>query len=131
MVTGTTKLNLLARADVFCLPSVAEGFSNAVLEAMASVTPVMISPGCHFGEVEAENAGLVVERDLEKWMSALYSLLGNPAKLVNMGRNAFDLVEKKYAWLNVVSQLEETYREGIEGLNMTRTVSKVATWDSP
>lgn len=52
MVSGEAKLDLLARADLFCLPSDAEGFSMAVLEALASGTPVLLSPGCHFPEVE-------------------------------------------------------------------------------
>ena len=59
MVEGVTKNQLLARADLFCLPSTAEGFSMAVLEALASGTPVLLSPGCHFPEVEQAGAGRI------------------------------------------------------------------------
>lgn len=38
----------------------AEGFSMAVLEVLASGTPVLLSPGCHFPEVERAGVGLVV-----------------------------------------------------------------------
>ena len=60
MVTGEAKQGLLARADLFCLPSDAEGFSMAVLEALANSTAVLLSPGCHFPEVERAGAGRVV-----------------------------------------------------------------------
>src|SRR2546430_12042828 len=60
MVTGELKQQLLTRADLFCLPSDAEGFSVAVLEAMAHKTAVLISPDCHFPAVEWANAGKVI-----------------------------------------------------------------------
>jgi glycosyltransferase involved in cell wall biosynthesis len=60
MVSGEDKLNWLARADIFFRPSEAEGFSMAVLEALASGTTALLSPGCHFPEVEAAGAGRVV-----------------------------------------------------------------------
>jgi len=63
MVTGEAKQELLRRADLFCLPSDAEGFSIAVLEALANSTAVLLSPACHFPEVEKVGAGCVVAPD--------------------------------------------------------------------
>ena len=113
MVSGSLKLNLLARADVFCLPSVAEGFSMAILEAMASGTPVMISPGCHFPEVQAHSAGWIIDRDVDRWADALASALREPDKLLDMGRSALRLVSSRYTWAAVTTQLEDAYEEGI------------------
>ena len=63
MVTGDLKTDLLARADLFVLTSVGEGQSMAILEALASGTPVIISPECNFPDVEEVKAGAIVERD--------------------------------------------------------------------
>jgi glycosyltransferase involved in cell wall biosynthesis len=65
MVTGEFKKRLLARANLFCLPSVAEGFSMAILEALASETAVLISPGCHFPEVQQSGAGVIAETEAQ------------------------------------------------------------------
>jgi glycosyltransferase involved in cell wall biosynthesis len=113
MVSGEQKLQLLARADLFCLPSMAEGFSMAVLEAMASATPVMISPGCHLPEVERNGAGVVLERNPRKWAEGLVRLLKDPKKLRYMGQMTIRIVRESYTWEKVVIKLEEVYIEGI------------------
>ena len=40
MLMGEKKSEILARADLFCLPSTSEGFSMAIIEALASQTAV-------------------------------------------------------------------------------------------
>jgi glycosyltransferase involved in cell wall biosynthesis len=115
MVSGEEKLNLLARADLFCLPSAGEGFSVAVLEALASATPVLLSPGCHFSEVEKAKAGRVVEPTPATLGDALAELLSDPGRLLAMGARGRELVARDYTWEAIVSRLEDVYREGTEG----------------
>lgn len=110
MVLGSLKKNLLARADLFCLPSIGEGFSIAVLEAMASATPVLITPDCNFPDVSIHNAGKVEVRD--KWCQALSSLISNPSRLSKMGNNAFKLVKQSYTWDKIVEKMEDAYFYG-------------------
>ena len=98
MVTGETKQELLARADLFCLPSDAEGFSMAVLEAMAHKTAVLISPGCHFPAVESSCAGKVVPLSVDALASALSSLLADKKSLRVMGKSGYHLVKTEYTW---------------------------------
>lgn len=113
MLTGGAKLDWLARADLFCLPSRAEGFSMAVLEAMASGTPVMLSPGCHFPRAAQVGAGWVVPRTVADWARALDRVLSDPARLADAGARARDLVEREFAWPGIVARMEAVYREGI------------------
>ena len=114
MVSGGDKLDWLARADLFCLPSDAEGFSMAVLEALASATPVLLSPGCHFPEVEAVGAGRIVTPDLETLAGALADLLVEPGRLREMGCRAREFVAREYSWDHVADRLLDVYREGLE-----------------
>jgi glycosyltransferase involved in cell wall biosynthesis len=114
MVSGQTKLDLLARADLFVLPSDAEGFSIAILEAMASHTPVMISPGCHFDAVEHARAGRVVANNPEEMANTLAALLSDREGLSVLGHNARQLVERQYSWSNVVKGTVDAYRAGLD-----------------
>lgn len=113
MVSGDQKKALLARADVFCLPSDGEGFSIAVLEAMASKTAVLLSPGCHFDVVESEGTGKVVPKDSESVSEALSDLLSDNDRLKKMGMAGFELVKMRYGWDHLVERLLSVYERGI------------------
>jgi glycosyltransferase involved in cell wall biosynthesis len=113
MVNGRDKIDLLGRADLLCLPSDAEGFSIAILEALASATPVVISPGCHFPEVEEAGAGRVVPRTVEALSNALGDLLRHPEQLTRMGARGRELVQHDYTWARVTERLLDVYAEGI------------------
>ena len=113
MVYDPEKLDLLARADLFCLPSDAEGFSMAVLESLASSTPVLLSPGCHFAEVEKAGAGRIVDANPESMAIVLAELLSDPARLREMGRLGREFVGREYTWDSITDQLVDAYREGM------------------
>ena len=55
MLTDTIKLAALADADLFVLPSYSEGFSIAVLEALAAGVPSLVSDRIGFGEYVRRN----------------------------------------------------------------------------
>lgn len=113
MVTGEEKIDLLARADLFCLPSEAEGFSMAVLEGLASGTPVLLSPGCHFPEVEIAGAGKIAPAEPDAIAEALSDLLRDPVRLREMGRRAREFVSRNYTWDRIIDQLLDVYEEGL------------------
>jgi glycosyltransferase involved in cell wall biosynthesis len=117
MVQGETKSALLERSDLFCLPSDAEGFSMAILEALAHETPVLISPRCHFPDVETFQAGRIAPVDDESLARALGEMLAQPERLVAMGQAGRALVAERYTWDAAASSMIAAYEEGIERNN--------------
>lgn len=114
MITGVEKNAILERADLFCLPSDAEGFSMAVLEALAFKTPVVISPRCYFTEVERFGAGWVVPPDEQALLHSFREAYQQRRNLPRMGEAGYRLVSERYTWDAVVDRLLTVYREGIE-----------------
>lgn len=114
MLTGDDKRAALAVADVFVLPAVGEGFSMAVLEAMACSLPVVLTPGCHFPEVIEAGAGYVVERCVPALSAVLHDLVIDSAKRQRMGHAARILVRRQFSWPHIVRRLETVYQQVIE-----------------
>jgi glycosyltransferase involved in cell wall biosynthesis len=66
---------LYAGADLFCLPSLHEGFGLPVLEAMAQGTPVVCADVPALAEVSGGAARLVPPLAVDEWSAALAELL--------------------------------------------------------
>jgi glycosyltransferase involved in cell wall biosynthesis len=106
---------LYAAADVFVLPSVSEGLSNALLEAMASGAATLGSRvGGTAETIEDGRTGLLFDRDDEAGLqTAVKRLEGEAGLAARLGAAARAEVEKRYAMERVVARLEELYRSGI------------------
>lgn len=111
ILKGQEKLEALTGSDIFVLPSYSEGFSMAILEAMACRLPVVISKQCHFPEVAKSNAGIIVDSTQEELALALRKLLDFPELRKQMGENGRRIVEKKYTWDKVAEQMIEVYQD--------------------
>jgi glycosyltransferase involved in cell wall biosynthesis len=70
---------LLARADAFVLPSLTEGLSNAVMEAMAAGRPVVATDVGGTGELISGRGILVPPSDAPALADALERVLTDPA----------------------------------------------------
>ena len=108
-IYGSEKRAALAEAACFCLPSRQEGFPIAVLEAMAAGLPAIISRECYMPDVEAQQAGLVVELDAPSFAGALERPLRDDALRRRMGANARELVERAYTWPKIAQQMVGVY----------------------
>ncbi len=111
MLTGYEKLVALGAADIFVMPSYSEGFSMAVLEAMASRLPVVITEGCHFPEVAKSGAGLTVAAKPDELRDAINYLLDRPGEGAVMGRLGYKLVSEHYSWAFVAERMKRLYSQ--------------------
>ena len=103
---------LLLAADVFVLPSVSEGLSNALLEAMSSGLAILGSRVGGTAETIADGrTGLLFDRDDETGLKAAVGRLENEKGLAaRLGLAARAEVEERYAMESVIARLEVLYR---------------------
>jgi glycosyltransferase involved in cell wall biosynthesis len=110
-VTGEVKNSLLARADLFVLPSYYENFGIAVAEAMAAGIPVVISDRVDLHPaVAAAAAGWVTACQLEDLTNTLATAITNPEICQQRGKNARDLVLNQYSWSAIAEQMLTVYQ---------------------
>jgi L-malate glycosyltransferase len=81
---------LLARADVVTLPSLHEGMSNAVMEAMAAGRPVVATDVGGTGELLGGRGVLVPPSDSGALADGLAQVLDDPALAARLGARARD-----------------------------------------
>ncbi len=115
LLTGDTKKAALADADLFALPSYSEGFSMAVLEAMAAGTPVLVSDRVGFGDTirQHEAGGVVDDLTVESVRAGLERLLENDALRQRISQNALVLLRTHYDIDIVAKQLLAEYAKVI------------------
>jgi glycosyltransferase involved in cell wall biosynthesis len=89
-----------ARAHVFCLPSVEEGFGMVLLEAMAAGLPVVATDVTGAADVirQGEEGLLVGPRDPAMLREALAEMVGDPARRRRMGEAARSRVCEAFRW---------------------------------
>ena len=110
-VDGAERAALVHGALALALPSSAENFGNAVLEAMACGTPVVVSPGVGLAdEVRACRCGRVVDADPVALAAAFGELAADPAAARAMGERGRAAVAARYSWASVAERMRAVYR---------------------
>jgi L-malate glycosyltransferase len=104
---------LLSIADVFVLPSHAEGMSNALLEAMAAgVAPISTPVGASRELIIDGETGILVDvGDARGLSAALNRLIDDPAVRSKLGARARERVCQRYTIDAVVDAIEPVYVE--------------------
>lgn len=102
----------LAIMDLFVFPSVNEGFSNALLEAMAAGKPVIASDIVENAEIlPSEKFGLrVPPNDADALARQIRFLLKTPLEAKAMGRRAQERVAAHFTDAMMMEEIQELYQ---------------------
>ncbi|MDW5267507.1 MULTISPECIES: glycosyltransferase family 4 protein [Acidobacteriaceae] len=103
----------LSGADIFVLPSRSEGFSNAIVEAMAASLPVVATNvGGNAEAVQHGVSGFIVPaEDPDALAAAITQLLADPVKAKGMGIAGRQRVAEKFTTEAMMLQTTATYRK--------------------
>jgi poly(glycerol-phosphate) alpha-glucosyltransferase len=110
-VRGAEKRAVLSGADAYALTSHSEGLPVAVVEAMASALPVLITPGCNIPQVAEAGAGLIVAPEVDTVTVGLQRLFADAARLRQWGERGRALVRERLTWPEIACQTLETYSD--------------------
>lgn len=108
---------LLASAEVACVPSLYEGFSLPAVEAMSCGTPLVATRAGAIPEVvgEQEEAALLVPpMDSGALAEALGRLLDDFELRTRLGEGGRSRVEERYSWAAVAAKTAENYQQAID-----------------
>ncbi len=107
----------LRAADVFVLPSVAEGMSNSLLEAMATALPCVVSGIGGNTDLVARwrYRTISLDGDAKAWSRTLLEVLENPADMRRYGEAARRRIDEQFALNVVVDRYLDLYRRMIAG----------------
>ena len=108
--------DLLAACDLVVLPSLREGLSIALLEAMAAAKPIVAtSIGSHRELAsQAEIAQLVPPADAPALCEAILRVSQNPALMARLGAKAQVLFESKYTEERMLNDYKQLYFDLLE-----------------
>lgn len=109
--------DLMTAADLFVMPSLSEGFSNALLEAMWVGLPVVATRVNGAVEIirDGENGLLVDIGDEQAFAAAIADLLADRARRDRVGRQASTDVRHRFSIDRMVAEHLESYRVAAAG----------------
>lgn len=114
--------DLMASAEIVCVPSLYEGFSLPTVEALACGTPVVASRAGAIPEVVGDDepeqradpcAVLVEPGDAEALAATLAALLDDPGRRAAMGRAGRARAVARFSWASVAQATAAVYDEAI------------------
>jgi glycosyltransferase involved in cell wall biosynthesis len=95
--------------DIFVLPSLSEGLSSAILEAMASSLPIVATNVGGIPELvtNGDNGLLVAPADSAALALAIQRLAENPDESIRMGLRGRERIEKQFTLERKISETEK------------------------
>ncbi|GFG75819.1 glycosyltransferase family 4 protein [Mycobacterium botniense] len=115
-LSDTELAQLLASAEIACVPSLYEGFSLPAVEAMASGTPIVASRAGALPEVLGPDgmcARLVRPGDTDDLIRVLDDLLSSPDERRRLGLAGRRRALAVYSWESVAAQTVHVYERAV------------------
>jgi glycosyltransferase involved in cell wall biosynthesis len=110
-LSGTARREQLRNATLFVLPSQQENFGIALVEAMASALPAVVTPAVNLADdLVAADAGWVCDADVASLSQTLRVAMDNPGLLERRGQRARDLANR-FTWPSVADELRMLYEK--------------------
>jgi glycosyltransferase involved in cell wall biosynthesis len=110
------RIQVLRGSDVFILPSLVEGLSLSLLEAMSCGVACVATDAGADGEVLEEGAGIVIstQRVSTQLQTLLPMFQDHPELTTLLGRKARQRVLDRYTLAQNITQLEDLYRQVLQ-----------------
>jgi glycosyltransferase involved in cell wall biosynthesis len=107
------RIDVLRAADVFILPSLVEGLSISLLEAMACSVACIATDAGADGEVLNKGAGIVIDtQGVTTQLKTLLPLLAQQPEMITLlGNKARQRVLERYTLSQNITQLEQLYTQ--------------------
>ena len=108
-----TRVAIMQIAEVFFLPSLVEGLSLSLLEAMATGTACVATDAGADGDVLDNGAGIVISTDnvATQLKTIIPILIEHPSFTKDLGRKARERVFERYTIKKNIDALEKVYKD--------------------
>ncbi|NET48051.1 MAG: glycosyltransferase family 4 protein, partial [Merismopedia sp. SIO2A8] len=121
------RISILRGADVFVLPSLIEGLSLSLLEAMACGVACLATDAGADGEVLMDGAGITLStyRVADQLKTLLPMCRDQPELTMLLGQKARQRVLERYTLSRNISQVEEVYHQVVQKQDSSVYVGKL------
>jgi len=107
-IEGQDKIDFLANANLFCLPSHNENFGNVYTESLAAGTPIVASINTPWEEVENYDCGKWVKNNIDDTSKAMNEMLQKDRERMRENSKNFAY---KFDWKNIAKDFKKLFEK--------------------
>lgn len=108
------KYNAMLSSDGYIMASDSEGFSMAIIDAMACGMPMILTAGCNMKYLNDKPFYLMCEPYAQDISRSIEYFLDNPDEMKMLGTTARLVCERELHWSKIVENMIENYKRIVE-----------------